>query len=50
MKVLVTGASGAIGKQLVPKLVSAGHTVTGITNCLSWATKLAQSTTFNSVL
>ena len=31
MKVLVTGASGAIGKQLVPKLVSAGHTVTGIT-------------------
>ena len=31
MKVLVTGASGAIGKQLVPKLVRAGHTVTGTT-------------------
>ena len=31
MKVLVSGASGAIGKQLVPRLVSAGHTVTGIT-------------------
>ena len=31
MKVLVSGASGAIGKQLVPKLVGAGHSVTGIT-------------------
>jgi nucleoside-diphosphate-sugar epimerase len=31
MKVLVSGASGAIGKQLVPKLVDAGHAVTGVT-------------------
>jgi len=31
MKVLVSGATGAIGKQLVPKLVNAGHAVTGIT-------------------
>jgi len=31
MKVLVAGASGAIGKQLVPRLVAAGHSVTGLT-------------------
>jgi nucleoside-diphosphate-sugar epimerase len=30
MKVLVAGASGAIGRQLVPLLVSAGHEVTGL--------------------
>jgi nucleoside-diphosphate-sugar epimerase len=30
MKVLVAGASGAIGRQLVPLLVSAGHDVTGL--------------------
>lgn len=31
MRVLVAGATGAIGKQLVPRLVAAGHEVTGIT-------------------
>ena len=30
MKVLVAGASGAIGKQLVPKLVANGHEVIGV--------------------
>jgi nucleoside-diphosphate-sugar epimerase len=31
MRVLVAGASGAIGQPLVPKLVAAGHEVTGMT-------------------
>src|SRR5262245_27120023 len=31
MKVLVAGATGAIGRRLVPLLVRAGHTVTGTT-------------------
>lgn len=31
MKVLVAGASGAIGRRLTPLLVKAGHTVTGMT-------------------
>jgi nucleoside-diphosphate-sugar epimerase len=31
MKVFVAGASGAIGRPLVPKLVEAGHEVTGMT-------------------
>lgn len=31
MKVLVAGATGAIGKQLLPRLVAAGHEVVGIT-------------------
>ncbi|MGH2922880.1 MAG: NAD-dependent epimerase/dehydratase family protein [Solirubrobacterales bacterium] len=31
MKVLVAGATGAIGRQLVPKLVAGGHEVTGMT-------------------
>lgn len=31
MKVFVAGASGAIGRRLVPKLVQAGHEVTGMT-------------------
>jgi nucleoside-diphosphate-sugar epimerase len=32
MKVFVAGASGAIGKQLVPRLVAAGHEVVGMTS------------------
>jgi len=31
MRVLVAGASGAIGRPLIPKLVAAGHEVTGTT-------------------
>jgi nucleoside-diphosphate-sugar epimerase len=31
MKILVAGASGAIGRQLVPRLVAGGHEVTGLT-------------------
>ncbi|MGH2743228.1 MAG: NAD(P)H-binding protein [Gammaproteobacteria bacterium] len=31
MKVFLAGATGALGKQLVPQLVSAGHEVTGMT-------------------
>ena len=32
MKVFVAGATGAIGKQLVPRLVAAGHDVVGMTS------------------
>jgi uncharacterized protein YbjT (DUF2867 family) len=31
MRVFVAGATGAIGQQLVPRLVAAGHEVTGMT-------------------
>jgi nucleoside-diphosphate-sugar epimerase len=31
MKVFVAGATGAIGRQLVPRLIAAGHQVTGMT-------------------
>jgi nucleoside-diphosphate-sugar epimerase len=31
MKVLVAGATGALGKQIVPRLIAAGHDVTGMT-------------------
>ena len=31
MRVFVAGASGAIGRPLIPKLVAAGHEVTGMT-------------------
>src|SRR3712207_2945703 len=31
MKVFVAGATGALGKQLVPRLVERGHEVTGMT-------------------
>ena len=31
MKVFVAGASGAIGRPLIPRLVAAGHEVTGMT-------------------
>ncbi len=35
MKVLVAGATGALGRQLVPRLVAAGHDVTGMTRCVA---------------
>jgi nucleoside-diphosphate-sugar epimerase len=37
MRVFVAGASGAIGRPLIPKLVAAGHEVTGITRSESKA-------------
>jgi nucleoside-diphosphate-sugar epimerase len=41
MKVFVAGATGAIGKQLVPRLVAAGHEVVGMTRKESNRTLLA---------
>jgi nucleoside-diphosphate-sugar epimerase len=35
MRVFVAGATGALGKQLVPQLVAAGHEVTGMTRSAS---------------
>src|SRR6266508_4132726 len=35
MKVFVAGATGALGRQLIPQLVSAGHEVTGMTRSAS---------------
>jgi nucleoside-diphosphate-sugar epimerase len=32
MKVFVAGATGAIGRQLMPRLVAAGHAVHGLTH------------------
>ena len=38
MRVFVAGATGAMGRQLVPRLVAAGHEVTGMTRNKSKAT------------
>src|SRR5213592_645736 len=35
MKVLVAGATGALGRQLVPRLLAAGHEVVGMTRSAS---------------
>ncbi|TAK50198.1 MAG: NAD(P)-dependent oxidoreductase [Xanthobacteraceae bacterium] len=40
MKVLVAGATGAIGRRLIPLLLQAGHTVTGTTRAPSKAPAL----------
>src|SRR5918999_3336728 len=37
MKILVAGATGALGKQLVPRLVAGGHDVAGMTRSASKA-------------
>ena len=42
MRVFVAGATGAIGKQLVPRLVAAGHEVTGMTRSESKQAMLAE--------
>jgi uncharacterized protein YbjT (DUF2867 family) len=42
MKVFVAGATGAIGRQLVPRLVAAGHDVHGMTRRASKRTMLAE--------
>ncbi|WP_419992390.1 NAD-dependent epimerase/dehydratase family protein [Streptomyces boninensis] len=43
MKVLVTGASGAIGSQLVPLLVAAGHTVVATTTSEAKTARLREA-------
>ncbi|HEX2155088.1 MAG TPA: NAD(P)-dependent oxidoreductase [Acidimicrobiia bacterium] len=42
MRVFVAGATGAIGKQLVPRLVEAGHEVHGMTHTESKGPMLAE--------
>src|SRR6188768_1077839 len=42
MRVLVTGASGAIGSRLVPQLIDAGHEVIGAHNSPAGAKRLLQ--------
>jgi nucleoside-diphosphate-sugar epimerase len=42
MRVFVAGATGAIGRQLVPRLVSGGHEVTGMTRSESKRPMLAE--------
>jgi len=42
MRVFVAGATGAIGKQLVPRLVAAGHEVTGMTHSESKQAMLSE--------
>jgi 2-alkyl-3-oxoalkanoate reductase len=40
MRVLVVGATGSVGRQLVPQLVAAGHQVTGTTRSPAKADRL----------
>ena len=42
MRVFVAGATGAMGKQLVPRLVAAGHEVTGMTRSASKQAMLSE--------
>lgn len=42
MRIFVAGATGALGKQLVPQLVAAGHDVTGMTRTESKAAMLRE--------
>ena len=42
MRVFVAGATGAIGKELVPRLVAAGHEVTGMTRSESKQATLSE--------
>ncbi len=42
MRVFVAGATGVVGKQLVPRLVAAGHEVTGMTRSESKQEMLAE--------
>ena len=42
MRIFVAGAAGAIGRQLVPMLIEAGHVVTGTTRSAERATSLRE--------
>ena len=37
MRIFVAGATGAVGRRLVPRLVRAGHSITGLTHTPSKA-------------
>src|SRR5215218_382051 len=37
MRIFVAGATGALGRRLVPRLVAAGHSVTGMTHRMAKA-------------
>ncbi|WP_183657109.1 NAD-dependent epimerase/dehydratase family protein [Prauserella isguenensis] len=41
MRTVLAGATGAIGRHLVPQLLAAGHSVVGLTRCAHGATQLA---------
>ena len=43
MRVFVTGATGALGRHLVPGLVAAGHEVTATTRTPGKATQLREA-------
>ena len=43
MRVFVTGATGAVGRHLVPMLVAAGHEVTATTKTPGKATQLREA-------
>ena len=43
MRVFVAGASGAIGRRLVPKLMGAGHEVTGMTRSEASAARIREA-------
>jgi nucleoside-diphosphate-sugar epimerase len=43
MRVFVAGASGAVGRRLVPQLVAAGHAVVGLTRVQSRTAAIAAS-------
>src|SRR5512135_387834 len=43
MRVFVTGASGALGRHLVPGLVAAGHEVTATTKTPAKVTQLSEA-------
>ena len=42
MRVLVTGASGKIGREVVAQLLEAGHTVRGVTSDPDLSSKRAE--------